>query len=146
MSEVVVGENTKVTLYFSIKLEDGSVVDSNFGSQAATFDVGDGNLLPGFERAVFGLRAGEESSFVIKPEDAFGQSNPNNVQQISRDQFGADMELAEGLVVSFADAQKAELPGVVQSFDDQNVYIDFNHPLSGRDITFEVKIVEVVAA
>lgn len=146
MSDVVIAENTRVTLHFALKLEDGAVIDSNFEGQPATFVMGDGSLLPGFEKTLLGLTPGAEDSFVVKPEDAFGQSNPNNMQQVPRDQFAADMELVEGLVVSFADAQKAELPGVVHSFDDESVTIDFNHPLAGRDIIFDVKVVDVSVA
>jgi len=146
MSELTIAENTQVTLHFALKMEDGAVIDSNFEGQPATFIVGDGNLLPGFEKSLVGMKAGDENSFVIKPEDAFGQSNPNNMQQMPRDQFASDMELVEGLVVSFADAQKAETPGVVHSFDDEQVTIDFNHPLAGRDIIFDVKVVDVAVA
>ena len=138
----VVGEGTQVTLHFALKLDDGSVIDSTFDKSPATFSVGDGSLLPGFEQALFGLEAGVKDSFVIKPENGFGQNNPNNLQEFPRDQFN-DIELVEGLMMSFADAQKAELPGVVKSFDDQTVTIDFNHPLSGRDIIFEVDILDV---
>ena len=63
-----------------------------------------------------------------------------------RDQFGPDIELEEGLMLSFADAQKAELPGVVREFDDQRVLIDFNHPLAGRDILFKVAVLNVEPA
>ena len=105
--------------------------------------MGDGNLLDGFERALFGLSSGNKDTFVIKPENGFGQANPNNVQEISRAEFGDDIELVEGLMLSFADAQKSELPGVVQTFDDKTVTIDFNHPLAGRDVLFEVEIIDV---
>lgn len=146
MSELMIAENTRVTLNFALKLEDGAVIDSNFEGEPVSFVVGDGNLLPGFENTLLGLIAGAEEVFVVKPEDAFGQSNPNNMQQVPRDQFAADMELVEGLVVSFADAQKAELPGVVHSFDDKQVTVDFNHPLAGRDIIFDVKVIDVSVA
>jgi FKBP-type peptidyl-prolyl cis-trans isomerase SlpA len=69
--------------------------------------------------------------------------NPNNTQRIARDQFPEDMVLEEGLVISFADASQAELPGVVSSYDDEMVIIDFNHPLAGKDIIFEVDIIDV---
>src|SRR5690606_23820150 len=97
----------------------------------------------GFEKAIFGTREGEKKTVLIKPEDSFGQHNPNNVQEIPRAQFGSDIELSEGLMLSFADAQKAELPGVVRSFDDNVVVVDFNHPLAGRDILFDVAIVHI---
>lgn len=140
-----IGEGSQVTLHFALKLDDGSVVDSTFDKTPATFVVGDGNLLPGFEKALLGLSAGAKDSFVIKPENGFGQANPNNLQDFPRDQFN-DIELVEGLMLSFADAQKAELPGVVKSFDEQTVVIDFNHPLSGRDVIFEVEVLEVADA
>lgn len=143
---IVVGEGTKVTLHFAVKLEDGAIVDSTFDSEPATFEVGDGNLLDGFERALLGLSAGHKDTFVIKPENGFGQPNPNNVQEIPREEFDHDMELTEGLVISFADAQKAELPGVITAFDDSVVTVDFNHPLAGQDVHFEVEIIDVQPA
>ena len=140
---LVIGEGTQVTLHFSLALKGGDIIDSNFDSEAATFDVGDGSLLTGFENALFGLSAGAEGEFTIEPENGFGQSNPNNLQVMPRDQFSDDIELQQGLMLSFADAQKAELPGVVAFFDEKTVTIDFNHPLAGRSILFRVKIIDV---
>ena len=145
MSQTI-GEGSQVTLHFALQLENGDVVDSTFDKTPASFAVGDGSLLPGFEKALFGLQAGEKGAFVIKPEDGFGAVNPNNRQQMPRDQFPEDIELVEGLMLSFADAQKAEMPGVVYEFDDKTVTIDFNHPLAGRDIVFEVEIINVAPA
>lgn len=143
MRELVVGPGTEVTLHFSLALNDGSTVDSNFEGEPVTFAVGDGSLLPGFEEALFGLKAGDASTFTITPEKGFGAHNPENIQEVARDQFPANMALEKGLVLSFADAQQNELPGVVQSFDEQTVVVDFNHPLAGRDIEFKVAIVDV---
>ncbi|MCY1272796.1 FKBP-type 16 kDa peptidyl-prolyl cis-trans isomerase [compost metagenome] len=139
-----IGADTEVTLHFTLKLEDGSVVDSTLDKQPATFRVGDGNLLPGFEQALFGLKAGDRRTLQIEPEQGFGQPNPANVQVMPREQF-QDMELAEGLLVIFNDAAKTELPGIVKAFDDQHVTIDFNHPLAGKSLAFEVDIIEVKA-
>lgn len=143
MSALSIDKNTRISLHFALLLEDGAVVDSNFEADPASFNFGDGSLLAGFENKLIGLAAGDEASFEILPQDAFGQPNPNNVQRFKRSDFAADMELAEGLVISFADASQAELPGVVKSFDEQQVEIDFNHPLAGKTITFKVKIVDV---
>jgi FKBP-type peptidyl-prolyl cis-trans isomerase SlpA len=143
MNDLTIGFGTEVTLHFALSLEDGSPIDSNFGGEPVTFVVGDGNLLPGFEEALFGLQAGDEKSFVIPPEKGFGAHNPSNVQEFPRDEFPEDVELTEGLVLSFADAQQNELPGMVQEFDDDTVTVDFNHPLAGRDIEFNVRIIDV---
>ncbi len=146
LHELKIAEGTTVTLHFSLTLTDGKVIDTNFESQPATFTVGDGNLLKGFEKSIMGLAAGAKESLIIKPEAGFGAHNPSNLQQIPRDQFSGDIELTEGLMLSFADAQKAELPGVVVAFDNKEVTIDFNHPLAGRDIIFAVDILEVAPA
>jgi FKBP-type peptidyl-prolyl cis-trans isomerase SlpA len=143
---LTVGEGTRVFLNFSLTLEDGAVVDSNFGGQEVCFVVGDGSLLPAFERCLFGLCGGETGQFALLPEDAFGMPNPANVQELDRDDFDEDLELAHGLVISFADAAGGELPGVVVEFDDEVVSVDFNHPLAGRSILFDVEIHRVEAA
>lgn len=143
MDELAIGPGTQVTLHFSLALLDGELIDSNFEKEPAVFSVGDGSLLPGFEQSLFGLKAGDEQSFTISPEQGFGEHNPNNLQVISRDEFPQDIELEEGLMLSFADAQGGELPGVVAEFDDKEVTVDFNHPLAGREIVFKVHILDV---
>ncbi|MDD0974243.1 FKBP-type peptidyl-prolyl cis-trans isomerase [Pseudomonas fontis] len=144
MTESRIGQNTEVTLHFALHLENGDTVDSTFDKAPAVFKVGDGNLLPGFEAALFGFKAGDKRTVTVVPEHAFGQPNPQNVQVMPRSQF-QDMDLSEGLLVIFNDAANAELPGVVKAFDDAQVTIDFNHPLAGKTLNFEVEILEVKA-
>ena len=144
MTDIRIANNSQVTLHFAIKLDNGDVVDSTFDKAPATFKVGDGNLLPGFEQALFGLKGGDQRSLPIAPEHGFGQPNPQNVQVMPRSQF-KDMELAEGLLVIFNDAANTELPGVVKALDEAQVTIDFNHPLAGKALTFDVEIIAVKA-
>jgi FKBP-type peptidyl-prolyl cis-trans isomerase SlpA len=143
---VPVSEGTRVFLNFSVSLEDGSEVDSNFGGDPVDFVVGDGSLLPGFERLIFGMAAGDRQMFTVAPEDAFGQPNDNNVQYLPREQFDEGSELEIGMVYSFADASGGELPGMVIAYDDEEVTVDFNHPLSGRTILFDVLVHRVEPA
>jgi len=143
MSEQRIGQHSTVTLHFSLKLENGDVVDSNFDKEPPTFTVGDGNLLPGFEQALFGFKAGDKRTVVIPPERGFGRGNDQNVQVMPRKNF-TELDLEYGVMVIFRDAAGGEMPGVVKAFDDNEVTVDFNHPLAGRDITFEVEIIEVV--
>ncbi len=142
MTEQRIGPDKEVTLHFALGLEMGELVDSTFDKKPATFKVGDGNLLPGFEQQLYGLKAGDKRTLQIAPEQGFGQVNPQNVQVMPRSQF-AGMELSEGLMVSFQDAARTELPGVVKTFDDNQVTVDFNHPLAGKTLTFEVEIIDV---
>jgi len=147
LSEFIrIGPDKRVTLHFSVLLMDGAVVDTTKSGNPATFTVGDGNLLPGFEQSIFGLKAGDKRSVVLEAENAFGPYNPENIQTMRRGLFSRDMDLQPGLVVSFADKSKAELPGVIKAADDDQVVVDFNHPLAGKDITFQVEIINVVDA
>jgi FKBP-type peptidyl-prolyl cis-trans isomerase SlpA len=132
---------TSVTLHFSLALENGHIVDSNFEGNPATFSVGDGNLLPGFESSLLGLEVGDEREFIISPENAFGQHNAQNVQAVDRGNFD-ESELEIGSILSFQNGD-GELPGVIIALEENQVMVDFNHPLSGKNIVFQVKIVEI---
>jgi len=145
VNALAISPNTRVTLHFALRLPSGEVLDSTFEGKPATFTFGDGNLPAGFEACLLGLEAGVSETFEVPPENAFGQPNPNNVQRFPRDTFGPELALEPGLVLSFADAAKSELPGVVTALEDDEVVVDFNHPLAGRTVTFEVAVITVEA-
>ena len=138
---LTIDTGTSVTLHFSLALEDGHMVDSNFDGKPATFVVGDGNLLPGFEQPLIGLIDGDEREFTIAPENAFGQHNPENVQAVERGNFSDD-ELEIGAMYSFQNGD-GELPGVIVELGDKDIMVDFNHPLAGQSILFRVSIIRV---
>ena len=143
MVDGVIDSGSMVTLQFALELTDGHVVDSNFDGAPATFRMGDGTLLAGFEEVLLGLTAGVEERFSIPADRAFGPWREENVQRFDRHRF-AGMSVEPGAVVSFADAAGAELPGVVKGLEGAKVVVDFNHPLAGRDLVFRVCIHEVV--
>ncbi|GGC82706.1 FKBP-type peptidyl-prolyl cis-trans isomerase [Marinobacter halophilus] len=143
MKELPIDKGTRVTLHFSLKFEDGETVDSTFDKEPATLEIGDENLPESFEAYLMGLKAGDHQTFEVPPEKAFGQRNPNNLQTFKRHEFSADMVLEKGVVISFADARQQELPGVIHRVEGDEVEVDFNHPLAGRTLTFEVKIIDV---
>lgn len=145
-SDLQITENTKVSLNFSITLDTGEVVDSNFDREPASFVMGDGSLLPGFEACLVGMKGGDEGVFTITAEQGFGAPQEGNYQEIPRHTFSKDAELEIGMVFSFADAAGGELPGVVDAFDEDTVRVNFNHPLAGRTLRFEVKIDRVEPA
>lgn len=144
MTDAAIGPGTRVSLHFAIKLQDGQIIDSNFDTRPASFTFGDGNIPEGFEQALLGLKAGEHAELTIAPERGFGMHNPSNIQVLPRSQF-KDMELEPGLVISFQEPG-GELPGVVTEFDDEKVTVDFNHPLAGKTLIFEVQVESVEPA
>ena len=158
-----IGPGKIVTLHFALMLEDSSentaednseenseenakgnaLIDSNFAKEPVRFTIGDGNLLPGFEHVLLGLKAGAADEVVLAPGDAFGLANDDNIQRFARYQFPPDLALAAGLVINFADSTGNNQAGVVKEFDSALVEVDFNHPLAGRNIRFKFHIHDV---
>ena len=132
---------SRVAMHFSMLLEDGQEVDSTRRGQPATFEVGDGNLPESFEALLIGLKPGDEEQFEIDPEQGFGEHREENIQWLYRDKFG-DMDLELGLIVSFGQAD-GELPGVITDIEDDKVCVDFNHPLAGKRLIFDVTVISV---
>jgi FKBP-type peptidyl-prolyl cis-trans isomerase SlpA len=148
-SVVSINAGARVTLHFSLSLPDGSEIDSNFDKAPATFVVGDGNLLPGFEAVLMGAVPGDSVSVCLPPEQAFGAVNPDNVQSFPRQRFAGLLAnttdpVEPGSVLSFADSGGNEIPGVIKQIGELSVVIDFNHPLAGREIVFKADIISVI--
>ncbi|MEH6550496.1 MAG: peptidylprolyl isomerase [Pseudomonadales bacterium] len=139
MNKMMITGDSTVSLRFSLSLENGQLVDGNIDGDTATFIMGDGTLLPGFEQFLVGLEVGADETFEVTPEYAFGMPNPSNIQEFSRSQF-AGIVLEPGVVLSFADASQSELPGVVKTLEGDTVIVDFNHPLAGKTLKFSVII------
>ena len=131
-----------MTLHFSLLLDSGEEIDTTRRGRPATLQIGDGNLLPGFEQALIGMQAGDDAQLRIEAVDAFGAHREENVQLLPRSQFKTDLVPEPGLIVSFA-GPGGELPGVVRRVMESQVEVDFNHPLAGRTIVFDVSILEV---
>lgn len=146
MNDLPIDKGTRVTLNFALRLEDGHEVDSTFKKSPASLEIGDGNLPEGFESYLLGMTAGQRETYQVSPEHAFGQHNPSNVQTFKRSKFAPDTVLERGVMISFADASQSELPGVIESVEGDQVAVDFNHPLAGRTMVFEVEIIAVERA
>ena len=131
-------------MHFDLRLEDGSAADSTrVNNKPAKMVMGDGSLTPNFEACLRGLTPGDKASFTLNADDAFGQPNPDNIYHVERSKFAAELEVAEGMIVAFTQPDGTELPGLVREVQGESVTIDFNHPLSGQRLTFEVDIIEV---
>ncbi|TXJ07619.1 MAG: peptidylprolyl isomerase [Acinetobacter sp.] len=140
--ETRIEEGAKVTLHFSVSIENGIEIDNTRSrEEPVSLVIGDGNLLAGFEKALFGLRAGDRRTVHLPPEEAFGDWNPENVQRFDTVKFEQRPEI--GQMIEFEDKAKASLFGVVKSINDDITEIDFNHPLAGKNISFEVEIFKV---
>ena len=138
---------SRISLHFALLMPGGEEIDTTRRGKPAALTLGDGNLLPGFESALLGLSAGDDAQLIVPAEQAFGERVEANVRLLAKTlfaEFTSEEPLEPGLVVSFQ-AQDGELPGVVKAVYEDTVQVDFNHPLSGSDITFDVSILSVEA-
>lgn len=144
MTDLKIGESSEVIFHFSIKLEDGSAADSTkVHNKPAKLVMGDGSLTANFEKCLLGLYAGDEKSFTLAPEDAFGMPNPDNVYYVDRSKFGSDTPAEVGAIIAFTQPDGTDLPGLIREVAGDSVTVDFNHPLAGQQVEFEVEILEV---
>ncbi|MDO6527532.1 FKBP-type peptidyl-prolyl cis-trans isomerase [Motilimonas sp. 1_MG-2023] len=136
--------NSEVVMHFTIKLSDGSAADSTkVNNKPAKFRMGDGSLTVNFEKCLLGLTEGESKSFELEPEDAFGQPNPDNIYYVERSKFGADAPAEVGAIIAFTQPDGHELPGIVREVTGESVTVDFNHPLAGQSLTFDVDVISI---
>ncbi len=136
-------QGSEVLMHFTLALADGTVVDGSEQGGPLRFVAGDGTLETGLEELLYGMRAGDKACFNLAPGQAFGEPDPTNVHSMPRSEFPADMALQEGAVVEFTTPGGAAVPGTVLELAEDSVMVDFNHPLAGRQLTFEVEILEV---
>ncbi len=132
-------------MHFSIILTDGTEAASTFDDEPTTFVMGDGSVSEGLELALYGLSAGDKQSLTMQPDQAFGPRDDAKVQPMPRANFDPEMELEPGLIIGFTTPDGHEVAGVVHELQGQDVIIDFNHPLAGMEVVFEVEVLEVVA-
>lgn len=133
-----------VTLHFTIKLENGSIADSthNMGKPAQLV-IGDGSLSENFENHLIGMLSGDKKSVELKAEDAFGAPNPDNIHHMDRAKFVGEAAVELGTIMAFSGPDGVEIPGIITDIAGDSVTVDFNHPLAGQDVTFEVEILSV---
>lgn len=133
-----------LTLHYRITADDGTEFVSTFDLSPATLQMGSGQLADSLERCLLGLEAGDRRSFELGPEEAFGTHNPRLVERIALGALPAGIEVRENAVVEFTAPNGAEFAGFVRELTETHALFDFNHPLAGKPIRFDVEIVGVL--
>ncbi len=133
----------RVRMAFSLRIkESGQLVDEASAEEPIEFVMGDGTLFEGLEQHLEGLEAGSEVDMILSPSMAFGEMDPEGLQWMEREMFG-DLALEEGLVLGFDAPNGEDIPGTVWEISEDQVQINFNHPLAGRYLQFNVHILSV---
>lgn len=142
--QATVRSDSYLTLHYRIATLAGDEFLSTFDMSPATLQMGGGQLAENLERALIGLSAGEHYVLELTSEQAFGAHNPRLVERIQRAALPADMALQPNSVVEFTAPNGAAFSGFLRELDDKSALFDFNHPLAGQDIRFEVKIIGIM--
>jgi peptidylprolyl isomerase len=132
-----------VHVHYRGTLDDGSEFDSSAGSDPIVFTLGAGQVIPGFENAIEGMSTGEKKTERIEAENAYGDRRDELVFTVGRDQMpdGSEVEVGDMLKVGFPDGSDAAVQ--VAAVDGQSVTLDANHPLAGKNLTFELELVSI---
>ena len=141
MAQAKAGDRVKIN--FTGKLEDGSVFANTADSEPLEFKLGEGKIIPSIEDAVEGMNVGESKTVKVPPEQAYGQRHDELVEVVGRDKFPKDVEPQVGQ--QFEVPQQEGQPMVIRVVDvsEQTVTLDGNHPLAGRDLSFELELLEI---
>ena len=136
----ITNENCVVGIEYEVKQAGTTdVVDSNKGAEPLEFIIGKGQIIPGLENALVGMAQGESGDIMVSAADAYGEINQEAVQTLPIEQF-AGIDLVEGMQLFGQGEGGQQVQVTVTSFDDKEVNIDFNHPLAGKQLTFDVTI------
>lgn len=143
MTQKTVQPDSLVTLHYRITLENGQPLISTFEGTPATLQLGAGELLPSLERLLAGLAEGSEQLFTLDPEQAFGPHRAELVERVKREHMPEE-EIEPLSIMEFYAPDGSRYSGLVREIDAESALIDFNHPLAGKRIRFEARIIGVM--
>ncbi|MEZ5333896.1 MAG: peptidylprolyl isomerase [Methanolobus sp.] len=140
---MAVEDGDTIKINYTGTLDDGTVFDSSEKHDTPLeFTVGAGQVIPGFEEAVRGMEVGEEKTFRIEAEQAYGEANPALTQTVPKNMLQCDTEITEGMMLMVGTADGQQMPARISEVTDENITLDMNHPLAGKALTFSIKVLE----
>ena len=142
MAQVKSGDKVKV--HYHGKLTSGETFDSSTGKDPLEFEVGSGMVIKGFDDGVTGMTVGEKKTINIPYSEAYGPINPEMLIDMPKERFPADMELEIGLQLMMSDPEGHQFPVVITQIKEAGVVLDANHLLAGKDLVFDLELVEIV--
>lgn len=141
----MIKEGSLVSLEYTLTDESGKVLDSNVGKEPLTYLHGSGQIVSGLEKELAGLKVGDRKKVQVKPEEGYGLVDPKAMQEIPKDKIPADAQKVGALLMTKG-PQGEGITMRVQEVKDQTVVVDFNHPLAGKTLNFDVKVTDIKTA
>lgn len=141
MSKAKQGDTVKV--HYTGKLKDGSVFDSSANREPLEFTLGSGNMIPGFEQAVLGMDSGDKKTAEIPVDQAYGEKREDMVISVPKENVPGDIQPEVGQQLAIQQQGGQQVPVTVTEVTEEKVVLDANHPLAGKDLVFEIELLEV---
>jgi FKBP-type peptidyl-prolyl cis-trans isomerase 2 len=143
-SSAGIKKGDKIKVDYTGSFDDGTVFDdSSKHGQPLEFEVGAGMIIPGFEKAIIGMKKGEEKNIHLEPCDAYGDVNPEATKKIPKEHLPKEQEPQVGMVLLINLPNGMQLPARITEVSEKEVTIDLNHPLAGKCLNFKIKVVEI---
>jgi peptidylprolyl isomerase len=142
MTQAKSGDTVKV--HYTGKFEDGTEFATSIHDNPLQFTIGEGEVIPGLEQAVTGMRPGQAKTAKILAEQAYGSYQENKVRKVKKERFPADMDLQIGKVLTIRKAGGKKIKSIVITVSETSVTLDANHPLAGEDLVFDIQLLEII--
>lgn len=139
---MAVSEGSKVSIEYTLKLNDDTVVDSNVGGEPLVYVQGGNHIIPGLEKELEGLNVGDEKEVKVSPEEGYGPLNESAYVEVAKGEIPEDARV-EGAQLQAQNPQGQMVYPVVKEVKDETIILDFNHPLAGKELNFSVKILDI---
>lgn len=140
---MAIEDGDTVQVHYTGTLEDGTEFDSSHDRAPLEFTVGEGQVIPGFEQMVRGLEAGDTETATLEPENAYGQRDEQRVIEVERDQLPDDVEPEIGMQLEIQQPNGTRARVSIAEVGEETVQLDANHPLAGKELTFEIEVLDV---
>ncbi|MGB2965298.1 MAG: peptidylprolyl isomerase [Anaerolineales bacterium] len=135
-------DNLVVTLDYSLIIED-ELMESTEDGEPIQFIQGMGQIIPGLENALYGLKIGDQKHVVVQPEEAYGEYDPESIQEAKKDEFSEEVPLDVGTFLDLGDDEGDILSAQITAADEDTITLDFNHPLAGKTLNFEITVTDI---
>lgn len=141
-----IAKGVVVELQYKLRLDDGTLVEESTSDDPLVYLHGHDNIIPGLERQLEGMRVGEKKTVIVQPEEAYGEYNEDDIGRISLDEIPTNFEPEIGMLLPVIDDEGNEDEVEIVEIEDDAIIVDFNHPLAGERLEFEVEVTGLRAA
>jgi FKBP-type peptidyl-prolyl cis-trans isomerase SlpA len=138
-----VEQGSTLTIHFTLALADGTPVDGTEDGEPMTFTMGDGTMIDAFEQVMLGMGIGDKQQVSLEPRETFGFPDEENRHWMKKSDFDLDVDLEEGLLIEFSTPAGDDVPGILMEIAEDEVLVDFNHPLAGHEVIFAVEVLDI---